>query len=136
MTYSENKFREYLKKVFSQDVYIKKLPDKKQTGISTIFGIPDYIVIYDGKTYWFEVKQVKNQRYNVHTFNYNEISNNQYIEFNKMANAGAEIYIAIYLNKELYIISYSNIQFAKFIAGEISVHKTILEKWRIKWDKP
>jgi len=136
MTYSETKFRKYLKKVFiEKNTYIKKLPDKKQTGLSMSAGLPDYIVISKGKTLWFEVKQVKRET-SVYTFNLQEISHSQYIEFNKMHNVGAKIYIAIYLNKELFVVPYDKIAFAKFVAGEKSIHKKILEKWRIQWNQP
>jgi penicillin-binding protein-related factor A (putative recombinase) len=137
MTYSETKFRGYLKKAYNDlNIYIRKLPDKKQTGLSTGLGLPDYLVISKGKIDWFEVKQVKDKKYNINTFNLNNISDSQYIEFTKMTNAGANIYIAIYLNKELYIVPYDKIQFAKYIGGETSIHKIVLEKWRPKWNQP
>ena len=135
MTYSETKFREYIKKSFNNiDIWVHKLPDKKQTGSSAGKGLPDYVVISEEKTYWFEVKQVKHPKYIIHTFNLNHISDIQWITFTAMSNAGAEIYIAIYLNKELYIVPYKNLQIAKFIGGETSIHETVLAKWRKKWN--
>jgi hypothetical protein len=132
MTYSESKFREYLKKLFGPTAYIHKIPDKKQTNNGGATGLPDYLVIKD-ETFWFEVKQVKSEKYNVLTFNLKEIADTQWREFIKMYNAGAKIYIAIYLNKELYIISFKEIVEAKFLSGATSIHKDTLEKWRIKW---
>jgi hypothetical protein len=132
MTDSESKFRTYLKKAF-KDAYIKKMPDKKQTGLSTGLGLPDYLVINKGDTFWVEVKLAKDKKYTLHTFNLNLISESQWIEFRIMHNAGAKIYLAIYLNTELYIVPFDKLLFSKFISGDISIHKDILTKWRIKW---
>lgn len=131
MTDSESKFRNNLKKLFV-GAYIKKMPDRKQS-ISGAIGLPDYLVIYDGRTLWFEVKLEKSEKYNIHTFNLNNISESQWIEFNAMRGSGADIYVAIYLNKELYIVPYKDLQFAKFISGATSIHKDTLENWRVKW---
>lgn len=132
MTYSENKFREYLKKIFP-GAYIKKVPDKKNMASGQLIGLPDYMIITNGCTYWFEVKEIKSKKYAPHTFNLNEISDTQYTEFNAMHKAGAKIFIAIYLNKELYVVSYDYIQFSKWISGEKSIHKDTLNKWGVKW---
>lgn len=132
MTYSETKFREYIKKLFNDpDIYIKKMPDKKQSIMGAI-GLPDYLVITKGVTYWFEVKQAVNKKYTIHTFNLNLISATQWTEFMKMHNAGAKIFVAIYLNKDLYIVPFSRLSVAKFIAGAISIHKDTLYEWRSK----
>ena len=136
MTYSEKKFRINIQKMLKDpNLYCKKIPDKKVTGLSANKGLPDYLIITKGKTYWFEIKQVVSKKYIPHTFNLDNISDNQWIEFTAMTNAGAEIFIAIYLNKELYIIPFESVQYAKFIGGEKSIHQDILVKWRIKWSQ-
>lgn len=128
MTYSETKFREVLKKIIP-GCYIKKMPDKKQTGLGIGTGLPDYLCIAKGKTKWFEVKLSHTKT----TFNLNDISESQYIEFDKMHNAGATIFLAIYVNKELYIVPYLNVRFAKFSSGDTSINISTLNAWRIKW---
>lgn len=133
MTYSETKFRIYLQKLFGDRTYIRKIPDKKQTGIGAGTGLPDYLVISKDETFWFEVKLVQDKKYNVLTFNLNEIADTQWREFIKMHNAGAKIFIAIYLNKELYIVAFKELVEAKFLTGAKSIHKDTLEKWRVKW---
>jgi hypothetical protein len=49
-----------------------------------------------------------------------------------MHNAGAKIYVAIYLNKSLYIVNYDRLAYAKMLAGQKSVHANALYEWRIK----
>ena len=128
MTYSETKFREYLKKQLDDpNIYIKKLPDKKQGNTSNI-GMPDYLCITKKRTLWFEVKLSHTKS----TFNLNEVSESQYIEFDKMHNAGAKIFIAIYVEKELFIVPYVNVRFAKFSTNDKSVNLQTLNAWRVK----
>lgn len=128
MTYSESKFREHLKKVFGQPVFIHKMPDLKQ-GTRGNIGLPDYLCVSRGKTMWFEVKTTPSKK----SFNLNLISESQYIVFDKMHNAGAVIYIAIYLNKELYIVPYNEVQALKFLTTETSIPIDKLDSWRAKW---
>jgi len=128
MTYSETKFREHLKKVFGEKTFIHKMPDLKQ-GARGIPGMPDYLCISKGKTMWFEVKTTPSKK----VFNFNLISESQYIIFDKMHNAGAAIYIAIYLNKELYIVPYKEIQTLKFLTTDTSISVDKLYLWRAKW---
>lgn len=129
MTYSENKFREYLKKLFiDPNTYIKKVADKKQGAIGNT-GLPDYLVISEGRTLWFEVKKSNTKK----TFNLNLISDSQYIEFAKMLNAGAKIFVAIYIGKELYVVDFKKLQLVKYIGMTKSVSVKELDEWRIKW---
>lgn len=132
MTYSETKFRNYLKKLFTDpQTYIKKLPDKKQGVGRSNIGMPDYLVVSEGRTLWFEVKmsppKIKN------SFNLNLITDNQYIEFTKLLNAGAKIFLAIYVNKVLYIVDFKKLQLLKYVGNVPSVSIKELEEWRIKW---
>lgn len=120
MTYSEFKFRSQIKKLFNDPyIYIRKLPDKKITGLSTGVGLPDYIIITNGITYWFEVKMANTKT----TFNLSLISESQYIEFTKMRNAGAQIILGIYLDDKLYLINYGHIFNYKFVQGKKSLTK-------------
>jgi len=129
MTYSETKFREYIKKLFTDpQTYIKKIADKKQ-GTNGNIGLPDYIVISEGRTLWFEVKTSPTKT----TFNLNLISDSQYTEFTKMKNAGAIILVGIYINKELYVVDYKKLQLIKYIGERKSVSTKELNEWRITW---
>lgn len=132
MTQSESKFREYLKKCFEDPkLYVRKLPDKKQTGLATGLGLPDYLVIYQTIVLFFEVKMSSNKK----SFPLSDISESQFIEFNKIVDAGGILYIAIYVNKELYIISYRNIQILQHLTNEKSISIEQLDKWRVKWSQ-
>lgn len=129
MTYSETKFRAYLKKLFTDpQTYIKKIADKKQ-GTNGNIGLPDYLVISEGRTLWFEVKTSPTRT----TFNLNLISDSQYMEFTKMMNAGSKIFIGIYIGRELYIVDFKKLQLLKYIGTQKSVSLQELEEWRIKW---
>jgi len=129
MTYSETKFRNYLKKLFTDPhTYIKKIADGKQ-GTSNNIGLPDYLVISEGRTLWFEVKTSPTKT----TFNLNLISDAQYAEFTKIINAGGKIFLGIYVGKELYVIDYKVIQLIKYVGQEKSVNIKQLDAWRIKW---
>lgn len=103
MTTNETKFRNKIIQTFGKkDLFITKFPDYKQ-GSKGISGVPDYLVIYKGKTLWFEVKNAESNT----TFNMNKIRETQYITINELSKAGAQIYIAIYMNDgELYIIDW------------------------------
>jgi recombination protein U len=132
MTQSESKFREYLKKCFEDPkLYIKKLPDKKQIGLATGLGLPDYLVIYQSIVLFFEVKMSSNKK----SFPLSDISESQFIEFNKIIDAGGTIYLAIYVNKELYIINYKSIQILQHLTNEKSISIEQLDKWRVKWSQ-
>jgi hypothetical protein len=50
-----------------------------------------------------------------------------------MLHAGATIYIAIYVNNNLYIVPYTSVRVAKFLTNEISVTVDTLNSWRVKW---
>ena len=129
MTYSETKFRAYLKKLFTDpNTYIKKIADKKQ-GTNGNIGLPDYLVISEGRTLWFEVKTSPTKN----TFNLNLINDAQYIEFTKMMNAGAKILVGIYINKELYVVDYKQLQFLRYATFRKSVSTKELNEWRIIW---
>lgn len=129
MTYSETKFRIYLKKLFiDPQTYIRKIADKKQ-GTTSNIGLPDYLVISEGRTLWFEVKKSNTKT----TFNLNLVSDAQYAEFAKMMNAGSKILLAIYVGKELYVVDFKKIQLIKYVGEVTSVSTEELEEWRIKW---
>lgn len=126
MTYSETKFREYLKRYLGDPkAYIRKLPDLKQ-GSRCPPGMPDYVTISKGITRWFEVKLSHTKT----TFNLNDISESQYIEFDKMHNGGADIFIAVYIGKELFIIPYKDIWVEKFLGNTTSLNLSELNRWR------
>lgn len=125
MTNSESKFREYIKKRLGDKIYLKKLPDFKQT-CNRSSGLPDYFCINKGKHIFFEVKQSKTKT----TFNLNDISEVQYAEFDKIHNAGGRIYIAILLGGQFYIVPYLNVRFSKMACNMTSVNISALDEWR------
>lgn len=130
MTYSETKFKNYLKKLFTDPhTYIKKIADKKQTGNNGNTGMPDYLVISEAKTLWFEVKTTKNKT----TMPLNIISESQYIEFTKIMNAGGRVYLAVYVDKELYVVDFKQVQLERYLTSNPSIPTSKLNEWRIKW---
>lgn len=132
MTDSETRFREYLKKSLNDEkIWIRKLPDKKQTGLSTGLGLPDYMIITKGTTLFFEVKKSSNKK----SFAMKDISDSQVIEFNKILNAGGKIFLAIYIGKELYIVDYKYLAYMKLLSTDKSIPIESLIEWRIKWNQ-
>jgi len=92
---SETKAQQYLRDKYGENAYIKKIPDFKQTGM-LLGGIPDYMVIHNSITRWFEVKFIPTRR---KSLSINDFTEQQLIEFTKMLKAGAEIHLIIFFNK-------------------------------------
>lgn len=132
MTDSETKFRKTLKTLLKDpDAYVLKIPDFKQTGGTALRGLPDYMIISRGSTAWFEVKMVPSAT----IFNFNAISENQYIVFEQMRKAGARIYIAVYMGSEknLEIIDYNQIAIKRLLINEKTMTVTEIRKTAIKY---
>lgn len=91
MTDSESRFRKELANALP-GAYIRKLPDFKQTGNTSAKGLPDYVVFYQGRTLWYEVKMVKSK----HTFNLHEINEHQWVTFSHMDTVGVPITVVVY----------------------------------------
>ena len=80
MTNSETKFRAWAKKRFPLAL-IDKLPDMKSTGGSkSARGYPDYMIIDDGFTHWYEVKMIPGKTINLMS----HFTTAQHIFFKKM----------------------------------------------------
>ena len=94
MSKSESKFQHELAKNYP-DAYIKKIPDFKQSSSPALKGMPDYLFIRQSHFEWFEVKYVKSLK----TFNFHEINEYQWIEFNKLLKAGSDVIVVIYNGK-------------------------------------
>jgi len=126
MTDSESKARKFLKSYYSEPVYIKKIPDYKVTG-SLSGGLPDYLLIKDGFTYWYEIKSLDKKK---KSFNPNSsFTNQQLLEFTKMTRNGAIIYILITYGNIKYIIEWSKI-YSYILDGERkSIPIKLLEDW-------
>jgi len=104
MTKSESRARNILKKEYP-NAYIWKVADYKQIGNAGNKGLPDYLVISEGKYIWFEVKMIKSLK----VFNLNEINENQWAEFCHMFTACADIKILIILkNYKHYCIDFQD----------------------------
>jgi penicillin-binding protein-related factor A (putative recombinase) len=94
---SENKAQKYLKEFYKgENTFIRKIPDFKQTG-SMIGGLPDYLVINNGYTVWYEIKYLTDKK---KSFSINEFTEQQLQIFSKMSVSGANINILIYWGKE------------------------------------
>lgn len=90
MTNTEKRFRKSIKIIYPH-AFIKKIPDYKVLGNSAAIGLPDYLVINNGKTIWYEVKKVKGNTISLRNF-----TDGQLHEFPKMIEAGAEIIIYVF----------------------------------------
>jgi len=88
MTNTETKFRLWAKKKYPNG-FIKKIPDFKQMGSMGAVGLPDYMVINNGETIWYEVKSSFGDTINLHS----HFTPGQLITFMKMILAGANIQI-------------------------------------------
>lgn len=104
------------KKFKDPNIFIWKTPDYKQ-GSKYTSGMPDYMCVTKGRTIWFEVKMSATKS----TFNLNDIRESQYIGFDILNNAGAEVYIGIFVGKNLFTIPYLNIRQIKFLTTQKSV---------------
>jgi hypothetical protein len=103
MTNSENKFRLWAKKQYPNS-FIKKIPDFKQVGISGVVGLPDYLIIYKGDHYWYEVKSVKSKYLKLTDFTKGQLQT-----FPKMIKAGINIFIYVFYLKDFYIINFNDL---------------------------
>jgi len=105
MTKSETNFRLWIKKNYP-GVFIKKIPDFKQAGVQAVAGLPDYVMFYNDKTIWWEVKCSFGNTLN---FN-NHFTPAQKVVFNKMFNQGVDVNIyAISKTKGSVIFLFSEI---------------------------
>lgn len=113
MTNSENKFRQWAKRNFPTSL-INKLPDMKSTGGSrNARGYPDYMIIEEGFTHWYEIKMIHGKSINLLT----DFTPAQHIFFKKMLDVSCEINVFIF-NKDCSehdIMSYSEIKKQKKI---------------------
>lgn len=105
MTNSESMGQKFLKKYFGPNAYIKKIPDFKQTG-SLSGGMPDYMVISNGMTLWYEIKSLSISK---KSFAIKEFTDQQLCEFPKIIKAGGKIVILLYHGKDMYIIPWISI---------------------------
>lgn len=104
MTNTETKFRNVMKRL-SPRAYIKKIPDFKQMGTGAVVGLPDYMMIIDGNTEWWEVKSGFGD-----TITLKHFTDGQKIEFTRMFNAGCDVYIYCFTKtKGQQIINWSDI---------------------------
>lgn len=87
MTDTETKFRQWAKKQYPK-AFIKKIPDFKQMGSGGSVGLPDYLIINEEKTIWYEVKSGFGD-----TLTLKHFTEGQRITFMKMFLAGADINI-------------------------------------------
>ena len=88
MTDSETYFRNWAKKQFKGSL-IKKIPDFKQAGMGAVVGLPDYVIIYNGETQWWEVKSGFGDTINLK----NHFTPGQKIVFKQMVDQGVDPWI-------------------------------------------
>lgn len=134
MTYSETNFRNYITNILKKiplcrglsDYFLIKIPDYKASGSKQLSGVPDYMLIWGGRTIWFEVKDAQSKK----SFNLDKISESQYTTIPEMMRAGAEVYCAIYLGTKLVIVPFVRLSEAKFFGHEKSIKLAKLLEWQ------
>jgi len=105
MTNTESKFRTWAKKNYPKG-FIKKIPDFKQMGSGGAVGLPDYLIINEEKTIWYEVKSSFGNTLNLRS----HFTDGQKITLLKMYMAGADIKIYCFTkSKGRQIINFSEI---------------------------
>lgn len=92
MTKSESKFRVWANKSYPNS-YIEKMPDFKQNGMAGLKGLPDYLMITNGKTHWYEVKVSRRADLRLHCSDFTPA---QLVKFPQMIKAGASIYMYVF----------------------------------------
>ena len=88
VTSTETKFRNWAKKKY-KGAYIKKIPDFKQMGSGAPVGLPDYMIVYEGETIWFEVKSGFGDTLNMK----NHLTPAQKIVFNQFYKNGVNVFL-------------------------------------------
>ena len=116
----EKKAHKFLKKICSDNAYIKKMPDFKQTG-SMSGGLPDYMTIDQCVVRWYEIKYVNKEK---QSLSFSRFTDQQVIEFRRMTSAGAFILILIFYDKEIYLVDWLDI----FNIMKISKKKSVTMK--------
>lgn len=111
MTNTETKFRNWAKKIYPEG-FIKKIPDFKIGGTLGAVGLPDYLIINQGKTIWYEVKSSFGDTINLRS----HFTDGQKIVLTKMIKAGADVKIYCFTKtKGRMVIDYKNIlKFGKY----------------------
>ena len=105
MTNTETKFRIWAKGKYPNG-FIKKIPDFKQAGSSGAVGLPDYLVIDNGETIWYEVKSGFGDTINLKS----HFTPAQKIVFNQMYQAGVDVWIYCFTKTQgEYITCWSNL---------------------------
>ena len=105
MTKTETQFRQWANKEYPGG-FIMKMPDFK-TGAKGMGGLPDYLVINDMNTFWFEVKKVPGDTINLK----NHFTDAQKIVFDKMLKGGAIILVYCFTKtKGRKLVYYRNLQ--------------------------
>lgn len=101
MNTSEKKAQLYLRGRYPLG-FIRKIPDFKQCG-SLVGGLPDYLIIDNCDTLWYEIKYVSQKRKSI---SIDDFTQQQLIVFTKMLEAGAKIYVLVYFGADkLRIVS-------------------------------
>lgn len=125
MTNSEDKARKNIKEFYYNKCYIKKIPDFKVSGILS-GGLPDYLVIYKGKTIWYEIKDLEKSK---KSFSFDKFTEQQCIEFVSMTRNKAEIYIYITHGRKSYCVRWTKIYHYMLIGERKSIPLELLIEW-------
>lgn len=91
MTRSEQKANRLLREMYP-DAFIHKLADYKQIGSGVNKGMPDYLVLNNGESIWYEIKWVKSRKF----FNFSEINENQQIIFYHFLKSGVQVKMIVF----------------------------------------
>lgn len=128
MTKSEDKARKCIKKFYYNKCYIKKIPDFKVSGILS-GGLPDYLIIYKGRTIWYEIKDLEKDK---KSFPFTKFTEQQCVEFVSMTRNCAEIYIYITHGKRSYNIRWIDMYHYMLAGKRKSIPIELLKKWEEK----
>jgi penicillin-binding protein-related factor A (putative recombinase) len=112
---SESKAYKLLRRKY-KNAFVHKVPDYKQT-LNMHGGLPDYLVINNGKTIWYEIKQPKSKKF----LSIKDFTQAQIIIFNKMIYSKANIKVLLVLKNQNHFIE--------------TDFKKILEYWKKDIDK-
>ncbi len=110
MTNTETKFRIWCNKEYPTG-FIKKVPDFKVGGGSSA-GLPDYLVIDNGLTIWYEVKKIPGRTLNLKS----HFTDAQKIVFHKMNEQGADIFIYCFTKTGVEMVDYNRLEQNKTIS--------------------
>lgn len=128
MTDSESKARKKILKFYNNECYIKKIPDYKISGVMS-GGLPDYLVIVNGCTIWYEIKSLNEKK---KSLTFDTFTNQQCKEFTLMIKHGSLIYIYLIHGKKYYNITWNQVYSYMLEGARKSIPIKLIKEWNDK----